>query len=43
VACAGAYFETADVIPRIKRFSAGLGEAELQEIQAELQRPTAGG
>ena len=39
VPCAGAYFETTDVIPRIKRFSPGLGEADLQEIQAELQKP----
>ena len=42
VPCAGAYFETTDVIPRIKRFSPGLGEAELQEIQAELQKGTSG-
>jgi hypothetical protein len=42
VSCAGAYFETiGDVMVRIKRFSPGLTDAELQEIQAELQRPSA--
>jgi hypothetical protein len=41
-ACAAAYFESADVMPRVKRFAPGLGEAELQEIASEVQRPAAG-
>jgi len=41
VACAGPYFETTDVLARIKRFSPGLGEAELGEIGAELAKPPA--
>lgn len=36
VACAGPYLGTTDVLPRVKRFSPGLGEAELQEIQTGL-------
>lgn len=39
VSCAQAYFETTDVLPRLKRFSPSLGEADLKEIQAELQGP----
>lgn len=39
VSCAQAYFETTDVLPRLKRFSHGLSEADLSEIQAELQGP----
>ena len=30
--CARAYFETTDVMPRVRRFSKGLGEADLAEI-----------
>jgi poly(ADP-ribose) polymerase-like protein len=41
VPCAGAYFETTDVLPRIKRFSPGLDEAALGEIQVELAKPAA--
>jgi hypothetical protein len=37
--CAQAYFETTDLLPRLKRFSPGLTEAELQEIVSELERP----
>jgi Poly(ADP-ribose) polymerase and DNA-Ligase Zn-finger region len=36
VSCAQAYFETTDVLPRVKRFSAGLSEADLAEIQVVL-------
>ena len=35
--CARAYFETADVIGRLKRFSPELGEEELAELGAELE------
>ena len=38
-ACAQAYFETTDVLPRLKRFSPGLSDADLEEIQAALQGP----
>lgn len=34
--CAGAYFETSDVLPRIERFAPGLTESEKAEIAAEL-------
>ena len=34
--CAQAYFETTDVLPRVRRFAPGLGDAELREIGAEL-------
>jgi hypothetical protein len=37
--CAQAYFETTDVLPRLKRFSPGLSEADLAEIQALIQGP----
>ena len=37
LSCARAYLETTDVLPRLRRFSPGLSEADLQEIQAELQ------
>jgi hypothetical protein len=40
VACARAYFETADVLPRLKRFSPSLGEDDLRDLQAELPGPT---
>jgi hypothetical protein len=36
VSCAQAYFETTDVLPRLKRFAPGLSEADLQAIQAAL-------
>jgi hypothetical protein len=41
--CAGTYFETTDVVSRIRRFSPGLSETDLQEIGAELQRSAAPG
>ena len=34
--CAGAYFETTDLLPAVRRFSPGLGEDDLRELQAEL-------
>jgi hypothetical protein len=39
-ACAPAYFETTDVMPRLQRFAKGLTEADLAEIGSELQRGT---
>jgi len=41
VSCAGAYCGTTDVLPRLRRFAPGLGEAELREIQAGLEAPPA--
>lgn len=38
--CAGAYFETTDVLPRVRRFAPTLEEADLRELEAELQGPT---
>jgi len=40
VPCAGPYFETTDILPRVKRFSPSLTEADLQQIEAELKRPS---
>ncbi len=40
-ACAQVYLETTDVIPRLKRFSPRLSDADLGEIRAELQGPEA--
>jgi hypothetical protein len=37
VPCARGYLETTDVIPRLRRFSPGLRDADIQEIQAELE------
>lgn len=34
--CAPAYFESPDILPRVKRFSPGLSEAELAEVAAGL-------
>jgi len=39
--CAQAYFETADVLPRVRHFARNLGDADLAELSAELQRPAA--
>jgi hypothetical protein len=38
LACAQAYFESTDLLPRIKRFAPGLGEGDLKEIEAGLAR-----
>jgi len=35
--CARAYFETTDILPRVRRFSPGLDDAELAELQADLR------
>ena len=35
--CARAYFETADVMPRVQRFSKGLTDADLAAIGAEVR------
>ena len=37
--CARAYLETTDVMPRVRRFSPGLGEDDLRELQTELGDP----
>ena len=39
VPCARAYFETTDVIPRLKRFSPDLSDEDLKAIEAGLQVP----
>ena len=36
VPCAQGYFETTDVIPRLKRFSPALSDEDLRAIEAEL-------
>jgi hypothetical protein len=41
VRCAAAYFETTDVMSRIRHFSPALGDADLAEIQAALTGPRA--
>jgi hypothetical protein len=38
--CAQAYFETTDLLQRLRRFSPDLGEDDLQELQAELEGST---
>jgi hypothetical protein len=40
--CAAAYFETAEVMGRVKHFSPALGDRDLAEIQAELGAPPRG-
>src|SRR5262245_26245978 len=40
IRCAPAYFETADVLGRVKYFTRGLGEQDLGEIKAELEAAT---
>ena len=39
--CAQAYFETTDILPRVRRFSPELREEDLAELQADLGRPRA--
>jgi len=39
-ACARAYFETSDVLPRVRRFSPGLRDEDLAALEADLGRPT---
>jgi len=38
--CAGAYFETTDVLGRLRRFSPKLGDQDLQELRSELENPS---
>lgn len=40
VPCSGGYFGTTDVVARLKRFSPTLTDADLQEIEAELLKPS---
>ncbi len=37
--CAQAYFETTDVVPRLRHFSRSLTDQDAKELQAELERP----
>jgi hypothetical protein len=37
--CAGPYFETTDVLDRVKHFSRGLSEEDLRQVGAELAAP----
>jgi hypothetical protein len=37
--CSGAYFGTGDVLPRIRHFARALSDADVREIEAELQHP----
>ena len=39
--CARAYFDTTDVMPRVRRFAKGLVEPDLAEIAAEVSRGAA--
>jgi hypothetical protein len=40
VACCQGYFETTEVVARLSRFSPGLTGADVQEIEAELRKPS---
>jgi hypothetical protein len=40
VRCSQAYFETTDVLARLRRFSPGLGDEDLEALRAELGRST---
>lgn len=37
--CARAYFETTDIVGRVKRFSPKLGDADLEDFRSELESP----
>jgi hypothetical protein len=39
--CAHDYFETTELLDRIRHFAPQLGDAELAEVAAALQRPRA--
>ena len=38
IGCARAYFETTDILARLRHFSPGLGDADFREIEAALAR-----
>ncbi len=40
VPCSGTYFETTDVLSRLKHFSPNLSDEDLRDLQAELQGST---
>jgi hypothetical protein len=40
VRCAPAYFETADVLERIRHFSRDLGDEDVRELRSELEAAT---
>lgn len=37
--CAGAYFETTELLPAVRQFSPGLSEGQLEELAGELEAP----
>ena len=37
--CARGYFDTSDILPRVRRFSPGLSEEDLGELKRELEGP----
>ncbi len=37
--CAQEYFETTDLLARVRRFSPGLGDEDLRALQVELESP----
>jgi hypothetical protein len=39
--CAQAYFETTQILPRVRRFSPDLREEDLADLEADLARPRA--
>lgn len=39
VRCSRAYFETADILPRLRRFAPDLGDEDLRQIGQELGEP----
>jgi hypothetical protein len=39
--CVGSYFETNDILARVRRFSPDLAESDLRDLEAEIQEPTA--
>jgi len=39
VRCAQAYFETIEVLPRLRHFSPGLSDEDLRQLEAELHQP----
>ena len=38
--CSRAYFDTTEVLPRLRRFAPGLSDEDLKEIEGELDQPS---
>jgi hypothetical protein len=38
--CARGFFDTSDILPRVRRFAPDLSEEELEELRGELEGPT---